>query len=94
MVNLVNILDVVCKSDENIVGKGRNAGYQRFLLLPQCFQMCPSRVSLNSGLLDKGISIDNSVPTNIQNAKINEGIFPPLELLLLSSFKKKNHVWD
>ena len=23
---------------ENIVGKGENAGYQHFLLLPQCFQ--------------------------------------------------------
>ena len=23
---------------ENIVGKGENAGYQRFLLFPQCFQ--------------------------------------------------------
>ena len=24
---------------ENIVGKGENAGYQHFLLYPQCFQM-------------------------------------------------------
>ena len=23
---------------ENIVGKGENAGYQHFLLFPQCFQ--------------------------------------------------------
>ena len=23
---------------ENIVGKGKNAGYQHFLLFPQCFQ--------------------------------------------------------
>ena len=23
---------------ENIVGKGENAGYQQFLLFPQCFQ--------------------------------------------------------
>ena len=23
---------------ENIVGKGENAGYQHFLLVPQCFQ--------------------------------------------------------
>ena len=24
---------------ENIVGKGENAGYQHFLLFPQCFQI-------------------------------------------------------
>ena len=24
--------------EENIVGKGENAGYQQFLLFPQCFQ--------------------------------------------------------
>ena len=24
--------------EENIVGKGENAGYQHFLLFPQCFQ--------------------------------------------------------
>ena len=24
---------------ENIVGKGENAGYQQFILFPQCFQM-------------------------------------------------------
>ena len=51
-----DILDVVqimiCVSDrvENIVGKGENAGYQHFLLFPQCFQ----RVSL-SGSLKVGI---------------------------------------
>ena len=26
---------------ENIVGKGENAGYQHFLLFPQCFQKRP-----------------------------------------------------
>ena len=25
---------------EKIVGKGENAGYQHFLLFPQCFQHC------------------------------------------------------
>ena len=35
---------------ENIVGKGENAGYQHFLLCPQCFQ----KVSI-SGLLKVGI---------------------------------------
>ena len=25
--------------EENILGKGENAGYQHFLLFPQCFQI-------------------------------------------------------
>ena len=29
---------------ENIVGKGENAGYQHFLLFPQCFQKASSIV--------------------------------------------------
>ena len=32
--NLISLYDWV----ENIVGKGENAGYQHFLLFPQCFQ--------------------------------------------------------
>ena len=28
----------VCDRVENIVGKGENAGYQHFLLFPQCFK--------------------------------------------------------
>ena len=28
----------ICDRVENIVGKGENAGYQHFLLFPQCFQ--------------------------------------------------------
>ena len=28
----------ILESTENIVGKGENAGYQHFLLFPQCFQ--------------------------------------------------------
>ena len=35
---------------ENIVGKGENAGYQHFLLFPQCFQKATF-----SGLLKVGI---------------------------------------
>ena len=31
---MIFVLDRV----ENIVGKGENAGYQHFLLFPQCFQ--------------------------------------------------------
>ena len=34
---------------ENIVGKGENAGYQHFLLFPQCFQ-----ITFYPGLLEVG----------------------------------------
>ena len=36
---------------ENIVGKGENAGYQHFLLFPQCFQKASSSGSLKVGLV-------------------------------------------
>ena len=36
---------------ENIVGKGENAGYQHFLLFPQCLQKASF-----SGLLKAGLS--------------------------------------
>ena len=39
---MVSLLEMV----ENIVGKGKNAGYQHFLLFPQCFQNTPSEMSL------------------------------------------------
>ena len=35
---------------ENIVGKGENAGYQHFLLFPQCFQKASSSGSLKVGI--------------------------------------------
>ena len=36
---------------ENNVGKGENAGYQHFLLFPQCFQKFSSLGSLKVGIL-------------------------------------------
>ena len=46
----------VFDSREDIVGKGENAGYQHFLLFPQCFQktsvlgLLKSEIKLSSGL--------------------------------------------
>ena len=37
-INLVQLMISVFDRVENIVGKGENAGYQHFLLFPQCFQ--------------------------------------------------------
>ena len=34
----VQIMKVGFRSEENFVGIGENAGYQHFLLFPQCFQ--------------------------------------------------------
>ena len=36
---------------ENTVGKGENAGYQHFLLFPQCFQKNSFSGSLKSGIV-------------------------------------------
>ena len=35
----------------NIVGKGENAGYQHFLLFPQCFQKATFSVSFKVGIV-------------------------------------------
>ena len=42
---------------ENTVGKGENAGYQHFLLFPQCFPK-PSWRHKKSGLCDKGLKLE------------------------------------
>ena len=36
---------------ENIVGKGENAGYQHFLLFPQCFQKASFSGTLKVGIV-------------------------------------------
>ena len=37
-INVAQKLKFILWRVENIVGKGENAGYQNFLLFPQCFQ--------------------------------------------------------
>ena len=41
---------------ENIVGKGQNAGYQHFLLFPQCFQKVSSLESLKARIEWEGVN--------------------------------------
>ena len=36
--NVAKIMISVLDRAENVLGKGANAGYQHFLLFPQCFQ--------------------------------------------------------
>ena len=43
-INMAKMMISVFDKIENIVGKGKNAVYQHFLLFPQCFQMCSSSV--------------------------------------------------
>ena len=44
---------------ENIVGKGENAGYQHFLLFPQCFQKALVSESLKAVILWYGVKLFN-----------------------------------
>ena len=37
-INVTEKLKFVLRRVENMVGKGQNAGYQHFVLFPQCFQ--------------------------------------------------------
>ena len=49
---------IICVTDgiEKIVGKGENAGYQHFLLFPQCFQKSSFPGLLKSGLCGKELT--------------------------------------
>ena len=48
---LAEKLKFVLEKKENIVGKGENAGYQHFLLFPQCFQKDSILGSLKVGIV-------------------------------------------
>ena len=48
-INVPKKLKFVLRRVENIVGKGENAGYQHFLLFPQCFQKLSFSGSLKVG---------------------------------------------
>ena len=50
-INLTQKLKFVKGREENIVGKGENAGYQHFLLFPQCFHQFSSSGSLKVGIV-------------------------------------------
>ena len=42
-IHVTKKLKFVFRSGKNIVGKGENAGYQHFLLFPQCYQKASHR---------------------------------------------------
>ena len=51
--NIAKMIIILYDRVENIVGKGENAGYQHFLLFPQCFQKAYSQGCKTSGLCGK-----------------------------------------
>ena len=53
--NVVQIMICVPVRIENIVEKGENAGYQHFLLFPQCFQKASLSGSLKVGIMRKKV---------------------------------------
>ena len=50
-INVAKMMISVFARVENIVGKGENAGYQHFLLFPQCFQKASFLGSLKVGIV-------------------------------------------
>ena len=54
--NSAKIMISVFNRVENIVGKGENAGYQHFLLFPQCFHKASSPGSLKVGIVWKRVN--------------------------------------
>ena len=49
--NIAKVMIFVCDRVENIIGKEENAGYQHFLLFPQCFQKLSFSGSLKLGIV-------------------------------------------
>ena len=50
-INVVQNIILVLHLEENNVEKGENAGYQHFLLFPQCFQKASFSGSLKVGIV-------------------------------------------
>ena len=74
---IISVFDRV----ENIVGKGENAGYQHFLLFPQCFEnVCLPDTSKGVIVWEwvKGVQVTSgrySVPRNNVLARSCRGVF-------------------
>ena len=50
-IDMTEKLEFVLERVENFVEKGENAGYQHFLLFPQCFQKTSYTGSLKVGIV-------------------------------------------
>ena len=49
--NVATMIIILLDREENTVGKGENAGYQHFLLFPQCFPKPSSLGSSKVGIV-------------------------------------------
>ena len=59
-INVAKMMISLFDRVENTAGKGENAGYQHFLLFPQCFQKASFLGSLKVGLCGKELRNDNT----------------------------------
>ena len=50
-IKVLKMMTIVFDRVENIVGRGENAGFQHFLLFPQCFQKAFYSESLEIGIV-------------------------------------------
>ena len=60
---VIQIAKIFLDKIENIVGKEENAGYQHFLLFPQCFQKASSLGSLKVGIVRQRVKLENYIFT-------------------------------
>ena len=53
---VVQMVQLYSNRVENIVEKWENAGFQHFLLSPQCFKKAPFQCHENAGLFRRGLT--------------------------------------
>ena len=61
-INVIQKLKFVLRREENIMGKGENAGNQHFLLFPQCFQNASFSGSWKPGIVWERVKIQKNLP--------------------------------
>ena len=60
-INVAKKMKFVFGKVENIKGKGENAGYQHFLLFPQCFLKVSSQDHKKLGLYGKEVTVYHTI---------------------------------
>ena len=78
-INVTYKMNFVIGNVENIVGKGENAGYQHFLLFPQCFQKASFSKSLKVGIVWESFI---PLPYNLVLSNLKKNAFEKIVLIL------------
>ena len=73
------MIEVLIESVENIVGKAENAGYQHFLLFPQCYQKAFSSGALTLSQTSPGFYL-------FAKTSLLETLWEKEKLLITSKF--------